>query len=683
VFTPADAWLVAVYAAMLWLPGGVLGGAAGLRGWRLAAVAPLLTYAVVGLVGPWASMVGAPFTPAALALVVPGAGAAVLLRRHQARHDRAYRSAHRPDARPDDRSDGRRPAAPRPALWSLPANAAVAGCVLAAAAIGATAVMRGMGALTAIHQDWDAPFHANGIRGIAETGDGGLSAMHELLGYETAGFYPNAYHLLGAVVYRITGRGAPDVLNAHSLLIPGILALSLVALVRVMRGRAVLAGYTALLAVAATPATYDLIWRGPILPYATGIVLIPVAIVLVDDFLNGPSLRTGGLLALGLAGLLAIHSSALLGTILIALPYVLWRWWTEPGRLRREPALLALVAVAGALLTLPHLIGALRVGQATLAMDRPPELTPPAAIGALFTFEHSGPLEPIEPLPQWWLMAALAVGLISARRLGRLRWLIGSAALTALPFLAAAAYDSPRLDEMLRPWFDDRWRLGALCTVALLPLAGHGLAETQRLLAGACQRILGRAATNASTTNASTTNASTTNASAAKASVASVSVVTAVAVLLGFAALSGGFYLDRNQQRTAAMHHEHQTVSDLEAAAYRELANMVRPGELVMNDRGDGSVWIYALTGVRTVAGHFDPFGVNPDAELLGGRFNDYDTDPTVRAAAARLQVRYAIVGRGHLVAHWHRQPGMMRLDRVRALEKVYENPDAVIYRLR
>src|SRR5215470_11060526 len=110
----------------------------------------------------------------------------------------------------------------------------------------------------------------------------------------------------------------------------------------------------------------------------------------------------------------------------------------------------------------------------------------------------------------------------------------------------------------------------------------------------------------------------------------------------------------------------------------RELATMVGPGELVMNDRGDGSVWIYALTGVRTVAGHFDPIGVSPDAALLGERFNDYDTDPAVRAAASRLHVRYAIVGRGQLLAHWRRQSGMVRLDRVRALEKVYENPDAV-----
>jgi hypothetical protein len=47
----AGAHVVALYVLTLWIPALVLGGLAGLRGWTLAASAPLLTYAVAGLFG--------------------------------------------------------------------------------------------------------------------------------------------------------------------------------------------------------------------------------------------------------------------------------------------------------------------------------------------------------------------------------------------------------------------------------------------------------------------------------------------------------------------------------------------------------------------------------------------------------------------------------------------------------
>ncbi len=64
--------VVAFYVIALWLPGVVFGRLAGLRGWTLAAAAPLLTYAVAGLAGPaFAAWSGTAWSPAsALALVV-------------------------------------------------------------------------------------------------------------------------------------------------------------------------------------------------------------------------------------------------------------------------------------------------------------------------------------------------------------------------------------------------------------------------------------------------------------------------------------------------------------------------------------------------------------------------------------------------------------------------------------
>jgi hypothetical protein len=59
---------VCVAIAVIAVPGLVTGLAAGLRGWALAGPAPLLSYAIGGLTGPWTAAVGLSFTPLTYAL---------------------------------------------------------------------------------------------------------------------------------------------------------------------------------------------------------------------------------------------------------------------------------------------------------------------------------------------------------------------------------------------------------------------------------------------------------------------------------------------------------------------------------------------------------------------------------------------------------------------------------------
>lgn len=64
---PEDFWsyfaAVATYVAVLAVPGGVVGWAAGLRGWALAGLTPLLSYAITGLAGPWLAIAHVPYGP--------------------------------------------------------------------------------------------------------------------------------------------------------------------------------------------------------------------------------------------------------------------------------------------------------------------------------------------------------------------------------------------------------------------------------------------------------------------------------------------------------------------------------------------------------------------------------------------------------------------------------------------
>ena len=101
-----------------------------------------------------------------------------------------------------------------------------------------------------------------------------------------------------------------------------------------------------------------------------------------------------------------------------------------------------------------------------------------------------------------------------------------------------------------------------------------------------------------------------------------------------------------------------------------------------MNDRYDGTVWTYALSGVRTVAGHFGGALLPSDAKLLARKFNEYSDNTDVRAAVKRRNVKWVIVGRKGFLPHFRRQPGMTGLEKAPFLREVYRNDDAVIYRI-
>ena len=168
-------------------------------------------------------------------------------------------------------------------------------------------------------------FHANGIRYIADTGDSSLVGMGTVNWFEDGVqvFYPNAYHLVGALVLRLSGADVPTVLNAHALLLPGMCALAVVALVHRFGGGAVLAVAAAACSVAVT-SFYDMLWRGPLLPFATGVALLPLAAVLLADLLDatggGPGPRAGLLFAAALVGLISLNPAVLFSAVLFALP---------------------------------------------------------------------------------------------------------------------------------------------------------------------------------------------------------------------------------------------------------------------------------------------------------------------------------------------------------------------------
>ncbi|RSD25883.1 hypothetical protein EIY87_02295 [Amycolatopsis eburnea] len=614
------------------VPGLLIGLAAGLRGWALAGLAPLASYAVGGLTGPWTAALGVPFTALTYAVsTVVFAAVAFGARKLAVR---------------------RRPPEPEPGLWARRGHLAVVACLLAAAAVGMAAALLGMGRLGALPQGFDAVYHGNAVRYIADTGDGGLFGTGHVNWYGDAApvFYPNGYHLLASVTYRLSGASIPETLDANTVLLPGLLALSLVTLVREFRGRAVLAGAVALTAVAPVMGVYESMDRGPLLPFALGVALTPLGAVALHRYLERAAPDTGFVLVLAAVGLLCVHSSTLFGGILFAGPVLVQRWLTAWRRIGRDLLALLPIALVSLVVAWLQLSGALGLANGAVPYyGWPSEYRATTALGALLGFQH------FEPHPQIWLSVALFLGIVFFARAGALRWIGLTAAVTGLAYIAVASSNAPLVMALSRPWWDDPYRFFSMAAIPLSVLAAHGLASTQAWLR---DRLPARIP----------------------------AVATAVVVLLGFALLSNGLYVRSNAARVytgyqAADPAKLRTTPG-EIAAMAELGRLARRGEWAMNDRFDGTAWTYALSGIRTVAGHFDETLPPSDARLLADRFRDYETDPEVRAAVRRLNVHWVILGKPSTEPGKPYQAGLIGLAGAPFLSEVYRNSDAVIYRL-
>ncbi|SFQ44380.1 hypothetical protein SAMN05421810_107211 [Amycolatopsis arida] len=648
--TPDAVWTylstIGVYLVVLAVPGVLLGLAAGLRGWALAGLAPLFTYLSMGLAGPWLGLVGISFTVVSAAVWALAMAAAVAgLRRLATRGQAAGTS-------------------PEQVPWRGRAHVAVAACVALASVISAVAVLTAAGGPSAVFQRWDTVYHANGVRYIAETGDGSLTGMSSLNWYPDGSYYPNAYHLVSTLVYELSGATIPAVLNGVTVPIAGLFALSLVTLVREFGGRAVFAGATAIVAGAATTGAYESVSSG-LLTFALGVVLTPLGVVAVRRFVVAPGVESGIVLALTTAGLLLAHTSALFGAALLALPMLVQRWWRREGRPLRDLALLLPPGLGAGLLAAPHLIGVIRFSAGGFPyLPWGADLPVPTALKQLVTFQQ------VLDEPQLWLTVLLAAGVLTLGALGPFRWLGLSAVLLSGMFVLVACYGAvPWVIALSRPWWNDRYRLMALAAIPLCLLAGHGLAELQRWLA----RLVGRLSWT----------------SGIRVTPARVGATSAVLIVSALAVVTNGFYTTANATAVAYAYHNWPEswgrqipVTEAEVAAMRRMGELAEPGEMVLNDRNDGTAWLYAIAGVRPVAAHYDPSVPPPDAVLLANHFREYATNPEVRAAVERLNVRHVLLGSGSIRPDVPRSPGLRDLDGLPFLEQAYRNRDAVIYTL-
>ncbi len=645
--TSSDALLVLVYATVLFLPGGLVTMAAGSRPWTAVASAPLVTYGLTVVTTQACTVLGQPFGPLPFFLVtLVGAAVAFALTRLTRFFPRRSGEAG------SERGDGESATGRRNELI-------IAGGVLLGAVVSAMTARRAMGRLDAINQDWDASFHANATRFILDTGNADPAALAALYPQETF-FYPNAWHALGAIVGRLSGASIPELLGSSNLLVGGIAGLGLAALIRAHGGRVAAAAAVPLLLASFSGFPIDVLWRGPLLPYAAGIALVPAFLLAFSDAVQTRRPAFVLVAALGAAGLLGLQPATALTAAVFAVFLVVARWIQRPARIGRD------LMVAGAASLLTAVLAFTFVGGALLArsvaagapIDWPAVETPGQALGELLLLNHAA------PFPQYWLALLVLAGLGGLARLRGLRWFVGGTAVFAALFVAAAAYDAPLVESVTLPWWNDRYRFVAIVTLGLAVLASHGLV----LLASVAVRLVTRIPA---------------VAARPRGLVFSVAVVSLLAVVgLG----SGGFYVPYNAERMSGAFGPSAYVSEAEREAMAHLADIAgEPGERVMNDPRDGSVWMYALEGLRPVFGHvIDPGAatedLSQDAQTLLASFSCLDTDEAVRDLVITHDIGYVFVGPGFLRFEFDRAPGLRRLDSADSLELIYIEDGVRIY---
>ncbi|GAA3434004.1 hypothetical protein GCM10018954_036080 [Kutzneria kofuensis] len=468
----AVALTAAVYLLVVIVPGLVIGLASGIRGWLLAAAAPVLTYGVIGIFGPLAPMIGVRWN--ALTLLTASVLCAVAA--HGVR--RLFRM---PDA-----------ARPRVTLdWPRPRHWMMAGAVAIATGVGLLAMLRASG-FTAIPQWWDAEFHANAVRFIADTGDSSPAALAAINSTGSSSFfYPNAYHVLDATVAQIGGWPIPQVLDVSNGFQVGLFSLSISVLVAEITKRPGLAAATALLACAFTQFPYDTLTWGPLFPFTAGVALSPAFLALLSRVLTSPT--SGTIIATALAGigLTAVHPSITVAAAIPAALFLAQRWI----RARKVPAAdlrtLLLVAVVGGVAGVFQVLGVL-TATGGAAVTWTPGLNVPDAAAQFVTGSRS------TGLPAVWLIALCVAGLVGLFLLGGVTkliwWLLGGAVFGVL-FVLDATSAAPWVQAITRPWWNDSWRLYAIGAMGLVVLAAVGLVTVADLLSRAgAAAALGRRA---------------------------------------------------------------------------------------------------------------------------------------------------------------------------------------------
>ncbi|MFI9448752.1 DUF6541 family protein [Amycolatopsis sp. NPDC052450] len=627
-----------------WLPGLVFGAAIRLRGWTLAAAAPLLTFGLVAIGIPILGRFGIRWTMLnvglwVLLLSLVGFGLSFLVLRFTAKRHPEW-------AEDEDDDETKR---------SLRDHLLIGAGVVVGLGVGLVTFLRGSHTLENVQQGWDAPFHGNLVRWIAEHGDARASTVGTIanLPNQHDYFYPDTYHALLALIFGKGGLTMMPTLNLAALMVVLTVPVGVAAMCRAWRMPVLATAAAAAVSTWFTAFPYDSLWRGPLWPYVAGVALVPAMLALARLLLKPNGVAGPVAIGVGVAGLAGLHTSlifVIMVYFLLILLAVLFRF--EKINWRRSAASLVATIVVAVVLGVPQVLPALYNAGGVTSAFWASETSVSGALGQTITFS------PMASFPQWWIGIPAIIGVFFLVRHRRMLWMVGAYVVLGGLFAATISLETPLIHTLTGVFYNDHWRIGAL-----VPLAGAvAFGEFVHTTSGKIAEKLGERRPGLNPVTAA--------------------IAGAVVVGLVVTVLSKGGYIGRNSARLAMNYGEGPSVSKAEEAAYAWLGKHVVPGERVMNDKADGSVWMYALSGVQPV--EWTNYGAEftTKAGWLSVFLNDINREPRVREALTDLKVRYVLVGKGKVAPNAQSAVGLQRLDITPGFKRVFHNLDASVYEI-
>ncbi len=652
-------WSAVLIILVWWGPGWLIGEALGIRRIFLPAAAPAMGLGLLSVIGAWGDYVHLPWNPLSV-------GIAVLLA-----------SALAFGIRLSVRRRGRRLPGPVRAggtrVWWLYGSAAV----VLAGVVGGYTWLHGTAALQSINQDWDIPWHANMLRLIADSQQWSPHIAGNFAYYDTTiatapiRSYPIAFHAILALVWPASGLTIPGFINLFTMVLVAIqLPLSTMALTAVLVKKPLAVAAAGAASTWLTVYPYDLLWRGPLIPFFAGTLMVGPFVLLATHYAQNR--RWHGVLAVGLAAVsvIAVHPSL----AFVAAPVMLCWLASRFVHFRRRALGMTLFLLAagglGAILAVPIIREMLQEASRVARMTWPPDTTPQGAIRNAIFLSHADS----QPVYAATVLIAIAVVGLLLRRRGRWYFLpvIGFGVLSIFT-MGTNAKGVIRLAAA--PFYDDQWRIVAVYILLLIPLIGAGV----YFLAFGAYRLWRVAASR----RAGAAEPGRRHAGNILAGNRALLPTTALGLVILLVAGSVSSANIKTSYARLAWTNKvtGSTLNSGEINLMTHISRWVPENATVLNDACDGSVWMYALGGRMPMIRHFEVIPTQRQ-QLLLTSLPKLPTDPAVRAAAAELGIDWVFVGEGRIRAGDKPKPGLVNLGHLPFLQLVAREGNASLYKI-
>ena len=651
-------------AVLLFVPGALVGAAAGLRASLVVAMAPAISIAIIAGTGVVAPVVGLAWGPVPIAAATALTALALLAAR-------LWIAGRRPGRR--EVGARRRPGRGTIAAWCV-------ACPLSAAVTGYT-VGRILNTPDAISQTYDAVFHLNAVEWILKTGN--ASSLRLLLEAPQGSVYPLGWHTLVAAAMRLCGAtDVPVATNATALAVSGLVWTSgCLALTHILlRGRPLALLVAAVMAGSFSAFPILLLNWGVLYPNFLSVALLPALLAAARELVPTAGARPTGLVlpagALGVGGLGLTQpntaATLLLALVILAVARAVTTVRTPPaerpaGALRRQALVSGGLAAA---LVLTWIL-----------------MRPPRSAGELWGANYAASSSIGEAitsmavqLPLIWVPAVLTfIGFVAALRTDGYRWLAVLHATTgALYVIARSAEEGDLRFFMVGIWYNDASRLGALLPVTAVPLAALGM-----LVVARWARALAAQLSAVQWARGARERLAAAGERVRILSwwrwVAYPAVVTAL-VLTGplSTAMSNTVWL---LEQTYLFSPGSPSITPDERALIDELPDLIDKDAVVAVDPRSGAALAYALAGVDTTLKHL-LHRHDPEVYVIQDKLNKAATDPTVCPAVRKLGATYALYFPGKTISDQKPFPGFTHLDTAPGFELVAKQGDAALYRI-